>query len=33
MSFAFAPYKLSGTVYGVLLNHRLALEAMGDAVH
>lgn len=26
------PYRLSGTVYGALLNHRSALEALGDAV-
>lgn len=32
-SFAFAPYRLSGTVYGVLLNHTPALAALGDAVH
>jgi 5-oxopent-3-ene-1,2,5-tricarboxylate decarboxylase/2-hydroxyhepta-2,4-diene-1,7-dioate isomerase len=28
-SFAFAPYRLSGTVYGVLLNHAPALAALG----
>lgn len=27
----FAPYRPSGTVYGVLLNHRPALAALGDA--
>jgi 5-oxopent-3-ene-1,2,5-tricarboxylate decarboxylase/2-hydroxyhepta-2,4-diene-1,7-dioate isomerase len=27
------PYRLSGTVYGALLNHRTALEALGAAVH
>lgn len=32
LSFPFAPYRLSGTVYGVLMNHRAALEALGDAV-
>jgi 5-oxopent-3-ene-1,2,5-tricarboxylate decarboxylase/2-hydroxyhepta-2,4-diene-1,7-dioate isomerase len=32
-SFAFAPYRLSGTVYGVLLNHAPALAALGDAVN
>jgi len=26
------PYRLSGTVYGALLNHRTALRALGDAV-
>lgn len=31
--FGFAPHRPFGTVYGVLLNHRLALEAMGDAAH
>lgn len=25
------PYRLSGTVYGALLNHRTALQALGDA--
>jgi 5-oxopent-3-ene-1,2,5-tricarboxylate decarboxylase/2-hydroxyhepta-2,4-diene-1,7-dioate isomerase len=30
--FDVAPYRLSGTVYGVLMNHRAALEALGDAV-
>ena len=28
-----APYRLSGTVYGVLLNHHAGLAALGDAVH
>lgn len=28
-----APYRLSGTVYGTLLNHRAALVALGDAVN
>jgi 5-oxopent-3-ene-1,2,5-tricarboxylate decarboxylase/2-hydroxyhepta-2,4-diene-1,7-dioate isomerase len=28
----FAPWSLSGTVLGVLMNHRAALAAMGDAV-
>jgi len=32
MPFDVAPYALSGTVYGVLLNHRSALAALGDAV-
>jgi 5-oxopent-3-ene-1,2,5-tricarboxylate decarboxylase/2-hydroxyhepta-2,4-diene-1,7-dioate isomerase len=31
--FDFAPYRSSGTVYGVLLNHAPALAAMGDAVN
>src|SRR5262245_9525658 len=31
-SFAFAPYRLSGTVYGVLLNHAPALAALGSQV-
>jgi len=29
---AFAPWKLSGTVYGALLNHAPQLSALGDAV-
>src|ERR1700722_6330975 len=33
MPFDVAPYTLSGTVYGALLNHRSALAALGDAVH
>jgi 5-oxopent-3-ene-1,2,5-tricarboxylate decarboxylase/2-hydroxyhepta-2,4-diene-1,7-dioate isomerase len=28
-----SPYRLSGTVYGALLNQRTALEALGDAVN
>ena len=28
----FAPYRLSGVVYGTLLNHHSALEALGDAL-
>jgi len=31
--FDVAPYRLSGNVYGVLMNHRAALAALGDAVH
>ncbi len=31
--FDVAPYRLSGTVYGTLLNHRSALAALGDAVN
>jgi 5-oxopent-3-ene-1,2,5-tricarboxylate decarboxylase / 2-hydroxyhepta-2,4-diene-1,7-dioate isomerase len=27
------PYRLSGVVYGALLNHRSALQALGDAVN
>ena len=27
------PFRLSGTVYGALLNHRTALEALGSAVN
>lgn len=27
-----APYRLTGTVYGTLLNHRSAVEALGDAM-
>lgn len=30
--FDVPPYKLSGTVYGTLLNHRKALEALGESV-
>ena len=33
LSLPFAPYRLSGTVYGVLLNHAPALAALGDAVN
>lgn len=32
-AFPFAPYRLSGIVYGVLLNHAAALAALGDAVN
>ena len=28
-----APYRLSGRVYGALLNHRAALAALGDSVN
>jgi 5-oxopent-3-ene-1,2,5-tricarboxylate decarboxylase/2-hydroxyhepta-2,4-diene-1,7-dioate isomerase len=27
------PYRLSGTVYGALLNHRTAVRAVGDAIY
>ena len=30
--FDVAPYRLSGAVYGVLMNHRAALAAFGDVV-
>ena len=30
--FEVPPYRLSGVVYGVLMNHRAALAALGDAV-
>ncbi|MDQ2736081.1 MAG: fumarylacetoacetate hydrolase family protein [Pseudomonadota bacterium] len=30
--FDIAPYRLSGTVYGVLMNHHAGLAALGDAV-
>jgi 5-oxopent-3-ene-1,2,5-tricarboxylate decarboxylase/2-hydroxyhepta-2,4-diene-1,7-dioate isomerase len=30
--FEVAPFRLSGRVYGTLLNHRTALAALGDAV-
>ena len=33
MPFGVPPYRLSGTVYGALLNHRSALEALGEAAH
>ncbi|HSB21561.1 MAG TPA: fumarylacetoacetate hydrolase family protein [Burkholderiaceae bacterium] len=33
LAFGFAPYRLSGTVYGVLFNHAPALAALGDAVN
>lgn len=32
LQFDIPPYRLSGTVYGVLLNHRPALEALGESV-
>ena len=32
-TFDFAPYRLSGVVYGTLLNHQPALEALGDSVN
>lgn len=32
-SFDFAPHRLSGTVYGVLMNDPQALAALGEAVH
>jgi 5-oxopent-3-ene-1,2,5-tricarboxylate decarboxylase / 2-hydroxyhepta-2,4-diene-1,7-dioate isomerase len=28
----FAPYRLSGRVYGTLLNHRSAVDAIGDSI-
>ena len=33
LNFDTAPYRLSGTVYGTLLNHRPALETLGDQVN
>jgi 5-oxopent-3-ene-1,2,5-tricarboxylate decarboxylase/2-hydroxyhepta-2,4-diene-1,7-dioate isomerase len=33
LPFNVAPYRLSGAVYGALLNHRSALEALGEAVN
>jgi 5-oxopent-3-ene-1,2,5-tricarboxylate decarboxylase/2-hydroxyhepta-2,4-diene-1,7-dioate isomerase len=33
LAFSSAPYRLSGTVYGTLLNHAGALAALGDAVN
>jgi 5-oxopent-3-ene-1,2,5-tricarboxylate decarboxylase / 2-hydroxyhepta-2,4-diene-1,7-dioate isomerase len=33
LAFDFAPWRLSGQVFGVLLNHRPALAALGEAVH
>lgn len=33
LTFATAPYRLSGLVLGSLLNHGAALAALGDAVH
>lgn len=32
-SFDFAPYRLSGTVYGALLNDPLELASLGEAAH
>jgi 5-oxopent-3-ene-1,2,5-tricarboxylate decarboxylase / 2-hydroxyhepta-2,4-diene-1,7-dioate isomerase len=31
--FDVSPYRLSGTLYGALLNHRSAMEALGDAAN
>lgn len=33
LAFDVPPYRLSGNVYGVLMNHRAALTALGDAAH
>jgi 5-oxopent-3-ene-1,2,5-tricarboxylate decarboxylase/2-hydroxyhepta-2,4-diene-1,7-dioate isomerase len=33
IAFDVPPYRLSGAVYGALLNHRSALEVLGDAVN
>jgi 5-oxopent-3-ene-1,2,5-tricarboxylate decarboxylase/2-hydroxyhepta-2,4-diene-1,7-dioate isomerase len=33
MPFSVPPYRLSGVVYGTLLNHRSALEALGEAAN
>lgn len=33
LAFDFSPYRLSGTVYGALLNDPSAVAAMGDAAH
>jgi 5-oxopent-3-ene-1,2,5-tricarboxylate decarboxylase / 2-hydroxyhepta-2,4-diene-1,7-dioate isomerase len=33
MTFDVPPYRLSGAVYGALLNHRSALAALADAAH
>jgi 5-oxopent-3-ene-1,2,5-tricarboxylate decarboxylase/2-hydroxyhepta-2,4-diene-1,7-dioate isomerase len=33
LKFALPPFRLSGTVYGTLLNDPRALAALGDAVH
>lgn len=33
LNFDFAPWRLSGQVFGVLMNHRPALAALGDAVN
>jgi len=32
LEFEGSPYRLSGVVYGTLLNHKPALQALGDAV-
>ena len=32
LEFDVAPYRLSGVVYGTLLNHKPALQALGDVV-
>ena len=33
LEFLVAPYRLSGVVYGTLLNHQPALQALGDAIN
>lgn len=33
LHFDTAPYRLSGVVYGALMNHQPQLDALGDAVH
>src|SRR3569833_1514267 len=33
VSMEVAPYRLSGRVYGTLVNHRSALQAIGDAAN
>ena len=33
LPFEVPPFRLSGTVYGVLMNHRAGLAAIGDAAH
>jgi len=33
LEFSTAPWRLSGVVYGTLLNHQAALEALGEAVN
>lgn len=33
LAFSSAPYRLSGAVYGTLLNHGVALAALGDAMN
>ena len=33
LAFDFAPYRLSGAVYGALLNDPAALAALGKAVY